>query len=521
MRARNYLNTVVFAAAAATALSCRPSVRRTPDDTIVYLVEQTIAELDPRYAVSNNEAKLSTLVAPGLMTVDNPTMEPQYDLAESVVQVDAVTWDATVRADARFPDGTPVTAEDIVFTFNTLIDPKMKSGYLKGWQERIESMEVRGPRTARFHLKQAFAMFRSDLIFGIVSARHAGKDGRFPGGTTVGAGPYRVVSIETGKVVLAANRHYHGKKPQVPRILVRTVTDASARLLMLVGGSADVAQNAVRPDLLEDVAAKPRLEIVRGPSALLTYVLLQNDDPILKDVRVRRAIAYAIDREKIVRAKFGGRAVMATGLIPPGHWSYEGNVERYGYDPARAKRLLDEAGYPDPDGDGPRRRFTISYKTSADQFRVAIARVIAHQLEDVGIGVDLRSFEFATFFTDVKQGNFQMATMQSGNIAEPDMMYHFFHSDRIPTPEDLNRGNRWRYRNPGVDRLLLAGRLELDVDKRKTIYSQLQQIVAREVPIIPLWHEDNVAVLNKSLDGFYVLPNAYLAAFSAVTKAKE
>ncbi len=518
MRARSYVNTLAAALAVAGAVSCHRVSRRTPDDAVVYLVEQTVLEFDPRYAVSNAEAKLSALIAPGLMTVDNPPMHPAFDLAESVTSVDPLTWDVVVRRDARFSDGNPVRAEDVAFTYRTVIDPKMKSGYYKGWSERIESMEVRDERTVRFHLKQPLATFRSDIIFGVVSARAAGPDGRYQGGWTIGAGPYRLVSIETNRVVLAANPHYHGAKPKVPRVVVRTVVDTSARLLMLVGGSADVAQNSVRPDLINDVAAKPRLAIVSGPSALLTYLLMQNEDPILKDVRVRQAIAHAIDREKIIRAKFSGRAALATGLIPPGHWSYNGDVDRYGYDPALARRLLDDAGFPDPDGPGPRKRFTLSYKTSADQFRVAVARVIAQQLEDVGIGVDLRSFEFATFFTDVKQGNFQIATMQSGNIAEPDMMYHFFHSERIPVPEDLNRGNRWRYRNPEADRLLLAGRQEQDQAKRKDIYAQLQRIVARDLPIIPLWHEDNVAVLNKSVEGFFVLPNAYLAALSVVTK---
>jgi peptide/nickel transport system substrate-binding protein len=518
MRARRYLNTALAVTAAAAALSCRPTAHRTPDDAVVYLVEQTIAELDPRYAVSNNEAKLSALVAPGLVTVDNPRLEPVLDLAESLTMVDPLTWDAVIRPDASFSTGNPVTAEDVAFTYRTLIDPAMKSGYYKGYSERIASMEVRDARTVRFHLKQSLATFKSDLIFGIVEARAARPDGRFPGGWTVGAGPYQIQSMKTTEVVLAANPHFYGAKPRVPRLVIKTVTDQSARLLMLVGGSADAAMNGVRPDLLDDVAAKPRLALASGPSALLTYLLMQNEDPILKDVRVRHAIAHAIDREKIIRAKYGGRAALATGLIPPGHWAYDGNVDRYGYDPDLARRLLDEAGFPDPDGPGPRRRFTLSYKTSADQFRIAVARVIAQQLEDVGIGVDLRSFEFATFFTDVKQGKFQLASMQSGNIAEPDMMYHFYHSDRIPVPEDWNRGNRWRYRNPEVDRLLIAGRQEPDQAKRKEIYAQLQSIVARDLPIVPLWHEDNVAVLNKSIEGFYVLPNAYLAAFAAVNK---
>src|SRR5204863_2771630 len=123
-------------------------------------------------------------------------------------------------------------------------------------------------------------------------------------------------------------------------------------------------------------------------SAVYTYMGLNADDPITGDARVRRAIALAIDRQRIVDTKFGGRAVLSTGMLPPFHWAYEGDVERYGYDPARARALLDEAGHPDPDGAGPRPRFTLSYKTSSNRFRVAVAQVIAAQLAEVGIELD-------------------------------------------------------------------------------------------------------------------------------------
>jgi peptide/nickel transport system substrate-binding protein len=283
------------------------------------------------------------------------------------------------------------------------------------------------------------------------------------------------------------------------------VRDAAARLLMLVGGSADLVQNSFRVDLVDDVTKRPRVQVAAGRSVLLTYMLINNTDPVLKDQRVRQAIALALDRKAIVDAKYSGRAVLATGLLPPTHWAYNGDVTHWPHDVARAQKLLDEAGLK-PDARGVRLR--LVYKTSADAFRISIARVIASQLATVGIAVEVRPFEFGTFFADIKKGNYQIATMQSPEITEPDFHHWFFHSTRWPTAKDPDGSNRWRYKNPEVDRLAEAGRTELDPERRKAIYGALQRIIADELPIIPLWHEDNVVLTNVDLQGYQIVPNA-------------
>jgi peptide/nickel transport system substrate-binding protein len=288
---------------------------------------------------------------------------------------------------------------------------------------------------------------------------------------------------------------------------------------MLVGGSADLAQNSARLDLVDDIATQWRVHVTSGPSALLTYLMMNNDDPILRDPRVRQAIALAIDRDAIVKRKLGGHAVVATGLLPPGHWAYDPDVTHWRRDVPRAKHLLDVAGHPDPDGDGPEPRFTLTYKTSSDPYRIAIANVIAAQLRDVGIEVEVTPFEFATFFSYVKKGAYQLASMQTSDITEPDFFFTYFHSSRIPGPKNPDDGNRWRYRNARVDALTELGRRTLDRTHRRAIYGEVQQILAAEVPILPLWHEDNVVVANRTVTGYTVLPDARFGGL--VTTAKE
>src|SRR5262249_13049029 len=157
----------------------------------------------------------------------------------------------------------------------------------------------------------------------------------------------------------------------------------NSRLLSLVGGSADLVQNNVSPLLFSAIEGwRDRLRLETAPSAIFFYLGMNVSDGPLADVRVRRALAHAIDRERIVRAQPHGAAKLATGMLPTFHWAYDGDVERYAYDPARARQLLDEAGFPDPDGPGPQARFHLSYKTSTDALPVSIARVIAAQLAE-------------------------------------------------------------------------------------------------------------------------------------------
>ncbi len=533
-------------AAIAVGLACASlaTERQTPDDELIVLVPDEIRNLDPRFAITNYDTKVSRLVAPGLMTIDQPSLEPEPALAESIEEVDEVTWDVVLREDARFSDGSPVRAEDVAYTIESTLDPDTGSLYRQGFLDRFESVEVLGPQRARLHLAQPIATLFSDLDFGIVKEPDSRAEipplptepsaaalaawmqayldvarvSPAARGPVIGAGPYRVVEHRRDRVLLEKNPYYHGEPGRMEQIELRTVEDANARTLMLVGGSADLTQNTVRMDLVSQVERQDRLELQTGPGAVLSFLIMHNDHEALSDVRVRRAIAHAIDRERIIDAKYDGRAERATGLMPSEHWAYNGDVERYDYDPGRAAELLDEAGFPDP-GDGSP-RLSLRYRTSANPFQVAVSRIIASQLGEVGIDVDVRAFEFHTFLEDVKQGSFDLASMGTAPITEPDYSYEYFHSARIPDEDDPDSNNRSRYRNERVDELAEAGRQEMDRDRRIEIYAEMQEILARDVPVVPLWHADNVVVRNVDVKGYELLPTARFHGLASAEKAR-
>ncbi|MEP6861882.1 MAG: ABC transporter substrate-binding protein [Deltaproteobacteria bacterium] len=505
------VNAITVAALAALCC-CDARRRRTPDDTLVVVLQERADNVDPRFTLSNYDAAVSHMIAIGLTTVSTDNGEPALALASSIVMTDPVTADITL-ADAKFSDGTEVTADDVARTFQTVADPKCGSLYSKIFRDRWTLVEAIDPKHVRMHMVQPLGTLRSDLEFGIVSF-HGAPPGvcRLPG--VIGAGPWVLKELTPYIARFDANP-YFAKPPKLPHLELRFVSDTAARILMLVGGSADLLENAVRADLVDEVAERERVHVAAAHSLLLTYMLLNNEDPVLRDLRVREAIALTLDRQAVIDARFQGRAVLATGLLPPTHWAYNGDVPRWTRDLPRARALLDAAGYrPGPDGV----RLRLTYKTSADAFRVAIAHVLAAQLAEVGIAVEVRPFEFATFFADIKRGNYQIATMQTTPITEPDFYFSYFHSSRIPTDEDRDAQNRWAYRNADFDRVAAAGRHEIDRDKRKGLYAEAQRLVARDLPVIPLWHEDNVVLSNVDVQGYAILPDGRFAGLPGVAK---
>jgi peptide/nickel transport system substrate-binding protein len=239
-------------------------------------------------------------------------------------------------------------------------------------------------------------------------------------------------------------------------------------------------------------------------------------DPVLKDRRVRQAIGYAIDRRAIVEYLRRGLARPATGLIPSQAWAYEPGIFQFAYDPNRSRQLLDEAGYKDPDGDGPLPRLQLSLKVSnAEETRLQ-ATVIQQQLRDVGIALDVRSYEFATMYADVVKGNFQMFSLQwvGGAMVDPDILRRVFHSTQVP-PAGFNRGH---YSNPEVDRFLDLASVAVTEAERKKYYGEAQKIIAEDAPYISIWNRTNVAVAQPAISGLHLDAVSNFESLKDVTK---
>jgi len=509
--------------AAASGLSCRTtlavvglvalvllctSCRRTeplPSDAVVVVVEAAPRSIDPRFATSDYDAKLSRLVFAALVQTDTADGEPTLDLAASVVPESPTRYVVTVRDDARFHDGAPVTSADVVYTYGSLADVGSPyAGNLDG-----VTVAALDDRTVAFTLDEPFAPFLLELDLGIVPQHLLAETGTFGDRDPVGAGPWRFVRTDAdGTTLLEAFDEGHAPPTHLRHVAFRVVPDDTTRLLALLAGSVDLAQNATPQTLLPVVARDPELVIETSPSFKYSYIVFNLDVPPLDDIHVRRAIALGIDREEIIAHRLGGAATLSTGLLPPHHWAWSA-ARSWPYDPAAAIAELDAGGYA-PDAEGCRVR--IEYKTSANRFYRGIAALIAAQLGEIGVCIDLQSWEWGTFFGDVKSGNFEMASLQWTSVVDPDLFAWIFHSENIPTAENTSAGgNRGRYRNDRVDALLDEGARTLDRDARRAIYAEVQQILADELPYVSLWHEDNVVVRRATLEGYTPVPTARFA----------
>ncbi len=478
-------------------------------ERIVVLVPEALrGDLDPRLNTRAWPGKIIHLIYEGATSVHNETLEPRPALAERIDRPDPVTYDLHLRADARFQDGAPVTAEDLRATYDSLRNPALQSPFRVQF-ERIKSMEVRGPRDLRVVLDAPHAPFLSDLSIGVVPAAALDADGHAIG-PLWGAGPYRVLDQNGSReVVLERFDGYWAGRPRTRYLVLRTVADPNTRLLALLGGAGDFMQNAVSPRMADAMRGRRGLAVDTAPGVSYSYLAFNLREGPLGDVRVRQAFAHAVDRDRLITHKFRGVARPATGMLPVGHWAYTDDVPRYGYDPAAARALLDASGYPDPPGDAP--RFTLTLKSSPDKFRRNLATLIASDLAAVGVQVVVHSLELGTLLADVKSGNFETYILQWGDPSEPHFYNWIFHSGRIPTPTEPNRGgNRGGYVNLRVDALIDAGRAATNREERRGLYMELQRIVARDLPYLSLWHEDVVVVRRAGLKGYVPLPDASL-----------
>jgi len=470
-----------------------------PPGTLRLLVDREPETLDPRFCTDPLCVKLTRILYASPISIDGETLLPVPDAAESIEREGLTDYRIRMRRGVTFHDGTEMTAADLRATLAGAASESLGSPHRHAYA-RITYMELLGRYELLVRLGEPHATFVTDLDLPILPARYAAR--RLEPGVERGAGPFRLAKVEPGRLLLEPFARHHGGAPHV-KIEVVAVPEDNARALRMIGGGGDLAQNALPPPLWPLFDGRGGFRVQRSPGTSFTYMGINCADPMLADVRVRRAIAHAIDRRALVLGKLGGRAVISTGYLPPGHWAYSADVPTYEFDPGRARRLLDESGLTDPDGAGPEMRTTLTYRTSTDRFRLGVARAIAAMLREVGIGVDVRASEMAVLKSDLRDGRFQVFTLQIPEVIEPNMARPFFHSASVPTRRNPEAGpNRMRYRSAPADRFIEEGRSTDDVALRRRAYAGVQRILAEDLPVVPLWHEDNVAVVRDGVTGF-------------------
>jgi len=488
---------VILGLCCVLAVACAGPPEGHEQHSVVVALDSEPHSIDPRFGTDANADRLADLLHLGL-TRAAPGGDRAPALATRWERPDARTLVFHLRDDVRFASGAPVTAADVRATYEAVLDPATASPK-RAALAALAAVEAPDPHTVVMRLSQPFPPFLDATGIGILPAVRA----RERGEVDDGAGPFRVVERVRGERLVLAPNPGSPANARLERIVVRIVPDQTVRLLELWRGDVDLVQDALEPELLAWLETNPTLRVRTLPGTSFAYLAFNLKDPRLAQRRVRRAISLALDRATLVRFVLGDAARPATGLLAPEHWAYL-RLPQIPFDPARARRLLDRAGYPDPDGDAP--RFRIVYKTSTLPSRRRLAQAIQAELARVGIALDLRTYEWGTLYADVRTGNFEMAALTWVGVAEPDLYFLTLHSSMTP-PAGQNRG---RYANATMDRLVEEARHAPDAATRRARYRSVQRLAARDLPVTPLWWEDRIVVHSRRLRGFVPTPSGAL-----------
>jgi len=442
--------------------------------------------LDPRFATDAASVRVQELLHRGLLRLDD-TFHVQGDLAASWEQSGPLLWRFTLRPGLHFSDGTPLTAADVAATLSAVLNPDLVSPLRAGFAA-VSQVKAESDTVVAIYLNRADASLLTRLNLGILPAAIAGSPHQAR--STTGCGAYRLREWnQHGLTLERVSVH-----SRVPVIYFASVKDPVTRLLKLTRGELDFVQNDLPPHLLPYLHKQPSLTIQSRPSTTFSYIGLNLQDGRLKDVRVRRALALALDRNKLKQALFADLPVLAETVLTPDHWAVT-SLPGIAFDPAQAEILLNQAGMMRGE-DGI--RFSLNYRTSTDPARLQLATAIAAMWRRVGIDVHIESLEWGGFYARIKQGDFQVFSLAWVGISDPDIYRWILHSSMWP-PHGSNRGH---YSNSQMDAWLDQAAATAEQQQRKALYALVERRMQEDMVYIPLWYEPVIAVSGPRVSGF-------------------
>ncbi len=431
-RLRLLIGIFLFSIVISSTTSCH---RGGEPGTLVIAIEVPPRGFDPRFSTTfQTSARIMQLIYDTLV-VRNERFEFVPSLAERFEESeDHRTFSFHLRQGVTFHDGRALTSADVKYTFDSLLSPALRSP-IRGAVDKIASIDAPDPLTVIFHATEPFYTFIGNLpAIGIIPDGAGTEIINAP----IGSGPYKFVSYSEGDAVqLKANSNYWGGAPRIPRVHVKVVTDNSTRQAELMSGEVDLAYNAqFDPETIRALARRANMQVVIGDGASIGYLGVNvSSNSLLSNHKIRQAIAYGIDRDVIIHRLLRDQARKANAIMPPEHWAYDPNVTVYDHDPERAKQLLDEAGYGDPDGDGPLPRLTLTILTTTTQLSRNIASIMQDQLRHVGIQLELQSLEPATLFDRLNKAQFDLYYLIGIGFNQLTDVFQFVYHSRYQDPQ--------------------------------------------------------------------------------------
>ena len=493
-----------------TASSCRHQ-----SNTFVIALSDNLKTIDPIGSPSVDAAseRVRVLMFNSLVKKDEK-FDYVPELASNIQRSDdGLTFTFTLHDGVTFHDGRAFTSADAKYTLDTVLTnsfAKSASFFEGAGADRksyVKSVEAPDARTLVIQLNKQWTGLLPNLVpIAIIPKDSYESQKTHP----LGTGPFKFKSYDQSQQVvdLEPNPNYWEGAPHISALRARVISDSNALQAELQSGRVDIAPlpTSLSPDAIDALRSNPNLTVHQFTGSNLNLLTINTKEAPLDNVKVRQALAYAIDRESMIRDLLRGQGKIANSILPESSWAYTPG-QTYHFDPAMAKRLLDEAGLRDPDGDGPQMRiskpniFRISGSSaSARQF----AGVIQNYLKDVGLPVSIETSELNVLFEFLRRGQFQMTYGQwVGGNQDPIFYHDLFATSEIPTETRAAR-NRSRYSNTELDGILNEAANTYDHAKAAPLYAKAQEIVSRDLPVFPLWYQANMVIAKKTVGNLNV-----------------
>ncbi|MEW8996737.1 MAG: ABC transporter substrate-binding protein [Thermoanaerobacter sp.] len=501
-----------------------PEASKSRTDTIIIGLHEPKGVFNPLYSETEYDNYVNSAMFDGLIEVDLdgtyiPSLAKSWNLDK-----DNNTITFHLRDDVKFSDGTPLTAKDVEFSYYIAADPTYdgpinlaKAGiigfkeYNEGDADKIEGIKVIDDHTIQIQLEKLMGTSLSDLNIPVIPQHYYGKDfakGKLEGVKALeqqplGSGPYVFEKFIPGQEVrLVANENYWKGAPKIKNLIFKTTTDETAAQLLQTGGiDYETSNITAKQDNIELLESFGFVDYNLLPTNGYGYIAFNHTLPKFQDVRVRKALAYGLNRKAIVDAVFQGLAEVRNVPQSKVSWAYpdEKEIEHYEFNLEKAKQLLDEAGWKvGPDGyrykDG--KKFTIHFLASSpNAVNDALVPIAVENYKELGIEFVAEPMEFNAIIDKIRKNDFEMFFMAWGLTAEPDP-YNIFHS---------KGSQNWiGYSNPKVDELIIKGREELELEKRKEIYHELYKVLNDDLPYIFMYQRHDLNAKNMRAVGFQI-----------------
>lgn len=521
----------------ASLLSFSSSCRRAQIEYVTIALPESFSTLDTLTSTANDSAaeRVRNLVFNSLVK-KNENFEYIGDLASEIrTSGDGLVVTFVLRDGVKFHNGKDFTSADVKYTFDKLFESKgFKSGAFFDTVPAGQSSantnsaspgdgkKTEGGPALKLKTKQVphiVSLQTPDAKTVIITVGRPALQNQLlsnlvaipiiPEGTVeqqktqpVGSGPFRFVGFDPSQniVELAANADYFEGAPNAKKVRIKTVTDASSLQAELQTGGVDIAPNPsnLPPDILRTLSGLGNLKVEQFDGSNIQYVGLNTQSPPLNNVKVRQAIGYAIDRDKIIKELLSGQAKIAHSILPAGSWAYSPGTQ-YDYDPAKSRQLLQAAGY---------KNETIKFKYASGNAAFGqYAQAIQNSLNEIGLNVQIETLDPGTLRQQLAQGQFQINTgVWIGGNQDPIFLKDLFTTGRIPG-ENVSCCNRSRYGNPKVDKLVEQAINEVDRNKAKELYVEAWGVISNDLPLFPLWYPANMVVANKRIGNIKISPS--------------